>query len=736
MFRQIGVGGESLISSYNDEETRVDDIGIEDLRRMIHNDGQVRMLYNSIVNTILSAGSHIEDDKDIEGDEKSTEYDFINEVIYTSIYKGGMSRPLELTNSIMLRALVDGFRVFEVVYKIREDQKITLDKLAPRAATNDEDFKLVVDKKGNWIGYHQTVPFKNTVTNIKVLNTSEIKKVVKATFGEEFGTAYGKSALLAPWYHYDKAHKGMYLNHVGHELGAVKFRYLQTKGCSDEEITAALDALARVHQESIFTAPEEKMTLTFEDVSDAGIMAEGREMINLHYSSIAKSFLAQFIDLGSSMSSTGSRATADTHVDFFKDGLQITAKILIENVWNEVIADLIKMNFGSDTYPTFKVNPISNKKAEAIFNVFLEMAKSGKIGDSMKQKLLEQTSEDLELGVTEEEIASDMIKEEQMEMKQQEAMNKAPQNPKAKKELSDDMESSMVVRPLYPDEQKVRILDIKRELDNTKVKAESILREKLSIQKGVIIDDYVEAVREGRDVIRDVKIKLADMLDSQSKYSEELDLLIISLMEYAKTSAANEMEKAVPNTPNSKKKAMKASIAMTIKKQENDLMFRLSSVAQESLEMGLPENDTKLRLENEYDAFWRTSLALALGILIGKALNKGRQVTFDKYQKDIFAYRYTAIIDGRTTDYCMALDGRVFQANDPQFAMLTPPNHYRCRSFWTEILKTESAGVIVNGKPGELPTFSSVNTFRNVDSVADLSSRENELDHLLNMIDG
>ena len=158
-------------------------------------------------------------------------------------------------------------------------------------------------------------------------------------------------------------------------------------------------------------------------------------------------------------------------------------------------------------------------------------------------------------------------------------------------------------------------------------------------------------------------------------------------------------------------------------------------MAQEALEMKLPENDTKLRLENEYDAFWRTSLVLALGVLIGKALNKGRQVTFDKYQKDIFAYRYTAVIDGRTTDYCRALDGRVFQANDPQYAMLTPPNHYNCRSFWTEILNTESKGVIVNGKPGELPTFSSMNTFRNVDSVADLSETEEQLNHLIDMID-
>ena len=40
---------------------------------------------------------------------------------------------------------------------------------------------------------------------------------VFAVFGEEFGSNYGRSGLKAVWYHYDKAHKGNFLNHVGHE---------------------------------------------------------------------------------------------------------------------------------------------------------------------------------------------------------------------------------------------------------------------------------------------------------------------------------------------------------------------------------------------------------------------------------------------------------------------------------------------------------------------------------------
>ena len=43
-------------------------------------------------------------------------------------------------------------------------------------------------------------------------------------------------------------------------------------------------------------------------------------------------------------------------------------------------------------------------------------------------------------------------------------------------------------------------------------------------------------------------------------------------------------------------------------------------------------------------------------------------------------FRYSAILDSRTTEVCRFLDGKIFKPTDPELASLTPPNHFNCRS--------------------------------------------------------
>jgi SPP1 gp7 family putative phage head morphogenesis protein len=43
-------------------------------------------------------------------------------------------------------------------------------------------------------------------------------------------------------------------------------------------------------------------------------------------------------------------------------------------------------------------------------------------------------------------------------------------------------------------------------------------------------------------------------------------------------------------------------------------------------------------------------------------------------------WQYFATIDGRETDLCRALDGKVFRKDDPFWTLYYPPNHFNCRS--------------------------------------------------------
>ena len=62
-----------------------------------------------------------------------------------------------------------------------------------------------------------------------------------------------------------------------------------------------------------------------------------------------------------------------------------------------------------------------------------------------------------------------------------------------------------------------------------------------------------------------------------------------------------------------------------------------------------------------------------------RAYNQGM---LDSYQKDdaVVGYEFVAIVDSRTTDRCLMLDGTIIHRDDPRLYELTPPLHVNCRS--------------------------------------------------------
>lgn len=735
---QSGVPGEMLISSYFNEEMRVDDLSILDYRKMRDNDGQVQMLLNAIVNTILSAGFEIEDDDEWEGEKESEEKEFIEHLFTDPAWKLGMGEPLKFTNRTMLRAIEEGYRTFEVVYRVDPDGKIRLDRLAPRAIRiSDNELRLMTDDHGNFIGFHQMSSIASKLVDVRVYNDSPIRKAINVVYGREYGSNYGRPALKPVFYHYDKAHKGMFLNHVAHELGANKFRVVYTQGNTNPETdTQILNILERTGQNSVVIVNELEYRIEFADASSPEAMREGREMIQYHTGQMSKALLAQFIDLGTKTTGTGARSLGEDQIDFFKQGVQTIAEDLIDETWNLVISDLIKINFNRNIYPSYKTNKINDQTIKNLFDVFMKLAEKDALTDSIKAEIIGKTSENLGLDVTTADIITELEEKDaaDKEMKQQEqdmAMQKmamtVKQPPQTKAKLSEDMGVAVEpMRPLYADEQKVKFVDIKYKLDGSFEQAEQILTRKLQVEKDAIINRYIGAMRLGYKSIKNTTVKLAEQ---ETSYSEELVMLALSILEFGKIMAAGEVNVTVPTTTRLILQALRDQVELAVAEQSSNLQFRLQSVANTALVQGIPENQVRLQLEQEFDVFVDRIVSPTVGAIVPKAFNMGRQVTFDKNQTKIFAYRYTAVLDNRTTDYCRSLDGRVLQATDPNYPLITPPNHFNCRSFWTPILVDESNGVRVDGKPFDLPTYSSISTFRDVPEVV-LSEKHNHDDVL------
>ena len=73
-----------------------------------------------------------------------------------------------------------------------------------------------------------------------------------------------------------------------------------------------------------------------------------------------------------------------------------------------------------------------------------------------------------------------------------------------------------------------------------------------------------------------------------------------------------------------------------------------------------------------------------------EAYTEGRLASYRDPALDgyVVATQYSAILDGRETDYCRYLDGRIFEIGDPDLdRIFKPPGHFQCRSTLVPVLK-------------------------------------------------
>jgi SPP1 gp7 family putative phage head morphogenesis protein len=344
----------------------------------------------------------------------------------------------------------------------------------------------------------------------------------------------------------------------------------------------------------------------------------------------------------------------------------------------------------------------------------------------MVNELQSEASEKLDLDVTDEQIVAEMSQKKVDKANELKAMQQNQQQPFGRPVQNSEIKlEDTPMLMIYDDELNVNFADIKMKLIKSDQDAKDILSRKLEEQKNGIVDQYLNAMRSGKKAILKTNVSLEE--GSRTKYSQELQMVAEDILNYGKITAAQEMGKTAPNTTKAEHDALLANINLILNKQENDLDFRLKQVANNALDANMPENQVRLLIEKEYESFWKTVLLGTVASVVPTYLNKGRQITFDKYSGDIFAYRYTAVMEDETCEYCKALHGRVFQANDPEYIMLTPPNHYNCHCVWTQIPQSMSNGIMVNGKPNDVTVYSSINTFKDIQ----MSETEQLIDKLL-----
>lgn len=105
-----------------------------------------------------------------------------------------------------------------------------------------------------------------------------------------------------------------------------------------------------------------------------------------------------------------------------------------------------------------------------------------------------------------------------------------------------------------------------------------------------------------------------------------------------------------------------------------------------------------LNVHNTYNLTW---LRTEYNHAIAASTMAARWVDFQADTETYPNVKYSAVGDDRTTPFCRRLNGVVFAKNDPMLSIITPPNHWNCRS---DLLETTAPvrgtnGVNVNDIP-------------------------------------
>jgi len=87
-------------------------------------------------------------------------------------------------------------------------------------------------------------------------------------------------------------------------------------------------------------------------------------------------------------------------------------------------------------------------------------------------------------------------------------------------------------------------------------------------------------------------------------------------------------------------------------------------------------------------------------IVSGAGMNQGRRGVFQRNLGSIYALQRSEILDQKTCNYCMSVDGRVVDKK-ADFAQ-NDLFHANCRGMWVEIMKDEAEKPDIKGVPKDL----------------------------------
>lgn len=746
--KEAGDSGTSIFSGIVQEEYRselINEKGVKVYDEMRKSDGTVRAATLVTQLPIRRASWFIKEASDSPKDKE------VAELVRKNLFEW-LDMPWDDFLRQALLMLPFGVMPFEKVYGLKDwegKSYVIWQKLAPRLPKSIQSWELSNREAGI-----QQIRQDGVVAEIPM---DKLLLFINEREGDNY---WGTSILRAAYKHWYMKNNFYKIDAIAFERQGLGVPYAKLpNSAAEEDETRAKKILQNMRaNENAYVVVPDGYEIGFLDMG-AKNTRDPKESIAHHNREITKAVLAQFLELGAT--ETGSRALSSDQSELFLKSLEAIANNIVDVFNKHAIPQLVDFNYdGIENYPQLDYSDISKADVEKLSNAYKTLIEAGgiKYNEADEQyfrgllglpEVTEEEEQRREEDVTEDTAKDLGLDEELKKEKKREPANAHEIAVKIKKRV-EGMTTSNAIRylresinnvtvaahtsefyrevkgaltarlkeherkifqenndfkgwrPLTFAEKKVNFKSIQDTLDKVEQSFITEATGLLETEKERYIKQVSGAIlKEDTEAIKNATFNV------RGAYNKVVSKHLRQIYEFGKNNAAREIGEEAPSNNPETIRQLDLTTDAIVDGHLTQLTTKAKTAIVEAIrkpedKADFAENKTRAIgalgavLTKAIDGLVRDSAA----IVMAGFLNYGRNDVFTAYEDKIYALQRSEILDVATCNYCLSIDGRIIEKNDP-FGSNTI-FHSNCRGIWVEILEDEEEKPTIDGIPSSL----------------------------------
>jgi len=250
-------------------------------------------------------------------------------------------------------------------------------------------------------------------------------------------------------------------------------------------------------------------------------------------------------------------------------------------------------------------------------------------------------------------------------------------------------------RKLTKDERKVDFMSISSTMDEAKEQIMNLVKTQLISAKPRVIKTITEAVAQASPALI---ANLVTIPSSQILF--QINDILKGVHNSSIVEASEEIDVSVTPQPKTEE-LLQVQTNVNVNDMLSKLDTNMQNLGATSIANGYSEEQITEGVNSESDKWLNTTASLAAGALVYDAVAQSREQVFK--DDKVIGYRFSAVLDNSTTEFCRSMDGSTFKKGDTSRPKL--PQHYHERSIYIPILTSDNIDNFTIEEPKDFVTL-------------------------------